>query len=263
MKNGGYEMEINEVIAIVTGGASGLGEATVRRIVANGGKAAIFDMNEERGAVLLSELGDEHAYFLKTDVANTEEVERNVKKVVDKWDSVNALVNCAGIATPGKVVSKGGPMALERFEQVIRVNLTGTFNVIRVAGAAMQKNEPNSDGERGVIVNTASVAAFEGQIGQAAYSASKGGVVGMTLPIAREFAPYGIRVMTIAPGLVETPLFGGLPEQARASLEALTLFPNRLGRPEEYAKLVESIVTNPLLNGEVIRLDGAIRMQPK
>ena len=255
-------MEMHEIIAVITGGASGLGEATTRRVVAAGGKVAIFDMNEERGKALVAELG-ERVLFLKTDVASAENVEANVAEAVSVFGKVNAVVNCAGIATPGKVVSKGGPMGLDRFEQVIRVNLTGTFNVIRMAAAAMMGNEPNADGERGVIVNTASVAAFEGQVGQAAYSASKGGVVGMTLPIAREFAGYGIRVMTIAPGLVETPLFAGLPEPARNALEELTLFPKRLGRPEEYARLVESIFTNPLLNGETIRLDGAIRMQPK
>ncbi|WOV87798.1 SDR family NAD(P)-dependent oxidoreductase [Sporosarcina oncorhynchi] len=256
-------MELRETIAIVTGGASGLGEATTRRIVAAGGKVMIFDQNEERGSALVHELGAHQVSFLKTDVASAEEVERHVAETVSIFGTVNALVNCAGIATPGKVVSKGGPMALERFTQLIQVNLIGTFNVIRVAAAAMMDNEPNEEGERGVIVNTASVAAFEGQIGQAAYSASKGGVVGMTLPIAREFAPYGIRVMTIAPGLVETPLFAGLPEPAQQALVDRTLFPKRLGKPEEYAKLVESIVTNPLLNGEVIRLDGAIRMQAK
>lgn len=255
-------MEIHEIIAIVTGGASGLGEATTRRIVAAGGKVAVFDMNEERGKALAAELG-ERVLFLKTDVSSAENVEANVAEAVSVFGKVNAVVNCAGIATPGKVVSKGGPALLDRFEQVIRVNLTGTFNVIRVAAAAMMVNELNTEGERGVIVNTASVAAFEGQIGQAAYSASKGGVVGMTLPIAREFAGFGIRVMTIAPGLVETPLFAGLPDPARNALEELTLFPKRLGRPEEYARLVESIFTNPLLNGETIRLDGAIRMQPK
>ena len=256
-------MEMQNIVAIVTGGASGLGEATTRRIVSNGGKVAIFDLNEERGRALVEELGEDHVLFLKTNVASGDEVERNVAEAVSVFGKLNTAVNCAGIATPGKVVSKGGPMPLDRFEQVIHVNLVGTFNVIRVAAAAMMENEPNADGERGVIINTASVAAFEGQIGQAAYSASKGGVVGMTLPIAREFASSGIRVMTIAPGLVETPLFAGLPEPAQNALVDMTLFPKRLGRPDEYAKLVESIVTNPLLNGEVIRLDGAIRMQPK
>ncbi len=256
-------MEMKKIIAIVTGGASGLGEATVRRIVNAGGKAAIFDRNEERGRALVSEFGEESVQFLETDVANAEEVEVNVASVKEKFGEITAVVNCAGIATPGKVLSRSGPMVLDQFEHVIRVNLIGTFNVIRVATAAMQGNEPNEEGERGVIVNTASVAAFEGQIGQAAYSASKGGVVGMTLPIARELAAFGIRVMTIAPGLVETPLFNGLPEAARTSLASMIPFPKRLGRPDEFASLVESIFTNTMLNGEVIRLDGAIRMQPK
>ena len=200
---------------------------------------------------------------MKTDVANAEEVEVNMAAVKETFGKINVVVNCAGIATPGKVLSRGGPMELDQFEQVIRVNLIGTFNVIRVAADAMQENEPNDEGERGVIVNTALWLRFEGQIGQAAYSASKGGVVGMTLPIARELAAFGIRVMTIAPGLVETPLFDRLPENARDSLASMVPFPKRLGRPDEYAKLVERIFTNTLLNGEVIRLDGAIRMQPK
>lgn len=251
---------MKEVVVVVTGGASGLGEATVRRIVDAGGKAAIFDVNEERGLALVKELG---GIFLKTDVANAEEVEANMAAVKSTFGKVNVVVNCAGIATPGKVLSKGGPMQLDRFEQVIRVNLIGTFNVIRVAADIMQNNEPNDEGERGLIINTASVAAFEGQIGQAAYSASKGGVASMTLPVARELARFGIRVMAIAPGLIETPMFAGLPENAQEALASMVPFPKRLGRPDEYAKLVESIVTNTLLNGEVIRLDGAIRMQPK
>lgn len=254
---------MGKITAIVTGGASGLGEATVRRIVNAGGKVAIFDRNEERGQALARELGEVSVLFIKTNVADAEEVEVNVASVKEKFGEVTAVVNCAGIATPGKVLSRSGPMVLDQFEHVIRVNLIGTFNVIRVAAAAMAGNEPNEEGERGVIINTASVAAFEGQIGQVAYSASKGGVVGMTLPIARELAAFGIRVMTIAPGLVETPLFDGLPEAARSSLASMVPFPKRLGRPDEYAKLVESIFTNTLLNGEVIRLDGAIRMQPK
>ena len=253
-------MNMQDIVAVVTGGASGLGEATVRRIVNAGGKAAIFDMNEERGTGLADELG---VIFLKTDVTNAEEVEVNMAAVKSSFGKVNVVVNCAGIATPGKVLSKGGPMQLNQFEQVIRVNLIGTFNVIRVAADAMQENVPNDEGERGVIINTASVAAFEGQIGQAAYSASKGGVASMTLPVARELARFGIRVMTIAPGLIETPMFAGLPKNAQDALASMVPFPKRLGRPDEYAKLVESIVTNTLLNGEVIRLDGAIRMQPK
>ena len=201
--------------------------------------------------------------YFQTNVTDAQQVEQHVAEVVAHYGKVNTLISCAGIATPGKVVSQKGPLALERFEQVIQVNLIGTFNVLRVAAHAMQQNEPNEEGERGVIINTASVAAFEGQIGQVAYSASKGGVVGMTLPIAREFARDGIRVMAIAPGLIETPLFEGLPEPARVSLASSVPFPNRLGKPSEYAQLVESILINPMLNGEVIRLDGAIRMQPK
>ena len=253
-------MDMQEVVAVVTGGASGLGEATVRRIAAAGGKVAIFDMNEERGFTLVEEL---QVLFFKTDVANEEEVETNMASVQLALGKVNVVVNCAGIATPAKIVSKAGPMKLDKFEQVIRVNLIGTFNVIRIAANVMQENEPNEEGERGIIVNTASVAAFEGQIGQAAYSASKGGVASMTLPIARELARYGIRVMAIAPGLLETPMLAGLPETVRIELASTVPFPKRLGRSDEYAKLVESIVTNTLLNGEVIRLDGAIRMQPK
>jgi len=256
-------MKTAEVIAIVTGGASGLGEATTRRLVAQGGKVAIFDLNEQRGRALVEELGHEHVVYFQTNVTDAQQVEQQVAEVITHYGKVNTLISCAGIATPGKVVSQKGPLALDRFEQVIQVNLIGTFNVLRVAAHAMQQNEPNEEGERGVIINTASVAAFEGQIGQVAYSASKGGVVGMTLPIAREFARDGIRVMAIAPGLIETPLFEGLPEPARVSLASSVPFPNRLGKPSEYAQLVESIVINPMLNGEVIRLDGAIRIQAK
>lgn len=256
-------MELSQTIAIVTGGASGLGEATARRLVEAGGKVAIFDLNEERGQALVKELGNTSAMYLQTNVAEARQVEQNVAKVVEHFGHVNVLVSCAGIATPGKVVSQKGPLALTQFEQVIQVNLVGTFNVLRVVAHAMQQNEPNAEGERGLIINTASVAAFEGQIGQAAYSASKAGVVGMTLPIAREFARDGIRVMAIAPGLIETPLLEGLPEGARVAIAASVPFPNRLGKPDEFAILVESIVRNPFLNGEVIRLDGAIRMQPR
>ena len=255
-------MKVSQTIAIVTGGASGLGEATTRRLVAAGGKVAIFDLNEERGQALVQELGSDVAYF-QTNVTDSQQVEQRVAEVVKHFGQVNVLVSCAGIAPPGKVVSKKGPLALSSFEQVIQVNLIGTFNVLCVVAHSMQQNEPNAEGERGVIINTASVAAFEGQIGQAAYSASKAGVVGMTLPIAREFARDGIRVMAIAPGLIETPLFEGLPEPARIALASSVPFPNRLGKPSEYAQLVESILTNSMLNGEVIRLDGAIRMQPR
>jgi NAD(P)-dependent dehydrogenase (short-subunit alcohol dehydrogenase family) len=256
-------MKLAEMKAVVTGGASGLGEATVRRIAKAGGQAAIFDLNKQRAEALIEELGENRVFYLETDVANAKQVESNVAQVIERLGSVTAVINCAGIGTPGKVVSKGEPMALEQFEKVINVNLVGSFNVIRIAAAAMQKNTPNGEGERGLIVSTASVAAYEGQIGQAAYSASKGGIVSMTLPIARELARDGIRVMAIAPGLMQTPMFDGLPEAAIASLSASVPFPARLGRPDEFAQLVESIAENTLLNGEVIRLDGAIRMQPK
>ncbi|WP_404336300.1 3-hydroxyacyl-CoA dehydrogenase [Planococcus rifietoensis] len=256
-------MDFSKVKAVVTGGASGLGEATVRHIAENGGRAVIFDLNEERAQQVMADFSEGQVSYFGTDVTNVLQVEGNVKMAVGQLGNVNLLVNCAGIGTPGKVVSKGQPLALERFEKVIQVNLVGSFNVLRAVAAAMQQNEPNQEGERGVIISTASVAAFEGQIGQAAYSASKGGIVSMTLPIAREFARDGIRVMAIAPGLMKTPMFDGLPESAIASLSATVPFPARLGHPAEYAKLVESIVENPLLNGEVIRLDGAIRMQPK
>ncbi|MFA1822844.1 SDR family NAD(P)-dependent oxidoreductase [Virgibacillus oceani] len=256
-------MLFKDTKAIVTGGASGLGEATVRNIVSSGGKAVIFDLNEEKANQVITELGNESVYFLATNVTNAEEVEANTNKAKAFLGSINMLVNCAGIATPGKVLSRKGTMELSQFEKVVQVNLIGTFNVIRVVSSYMADNEENEEKERGVIINTASVAAFEGQIGQAAYSASKGGVASMTLPIAREFASKGIRVMVIAPGLFETPMFEKLPESAKEALGKSVPFPNRLGLAGEYARLVESIVTNPMLNGEVIRLDGSIRMQPK
>ena len=256
-------MEFSKARAVITGGASGLGEATVRRIAESGGKAAIFDLNAERAKKLIEELGEESVIYKETDVTNAAQVEQNISETLEQFGSIDLVVNCAGIGTPGKVLSKGTPIALDQFEKVIKVNLVGSFNVIRVAAAAMQKNEPNEEGERGVIISTASVAAYEGQIGQAAYSASKGGVVSMTLPIARELARDGIRVMAIAPGLMETPMVEGLPDAAIASLSAAVPFPARLGKPAEYAQLVESITANPMLNGETIRLDGAIRMQPK
>ncbi|PAV30664.1 3-hydroxyacyl-CoA dehydrogenase [Virgibacillus profundi] len=256
-------MELNEVKAIVTGGASGLGEATIRNIVSAGGKAAIFDLNQERAKKLIAELGSDNVFFLATDVTSADQVEANTREVFETLGSINTLINCAGVATPGKILSRRGTMELSAFEKVIQINLIGTFNVIRVMASFMEKNNPNNETERGVIINTASVAAFEGQIGQAAYSASKGGVASMTLPLAREFAPKGIRVMAIAPGLFETPMFDELPEAAKETLGGSVPFPNRLGLPSEYAKLVEGILTNPMLNGEVIRLDGAIRMQTK
>ncbi|WP_430788704.1 3-hydroxyacyl-CoA dehydrogenase [Virgibacillus flavescens] len=256
-------MELRMVSAVVTGGSSGLGEACVRHIVEAGGRVAILDLNEEKANALINEIGTDRVLFKKTDVTSSEQVEKHIKEIVETFDGINGLINCAGIATPGKVLGKKGTMELEAFENVIKINLIGTFNVIRVASSFMQTNTPSVDGERGVIINTASIAAFEGQIGQAAYSASKGGVASMTLPLAREFAAHGIRVMTIAPGLFETPMFDTLPQAAKDGLGSMVPFPNRLGLPVEYAKLVESIMINPMLNGEVIRLDGAIRMAPK
>jgi len=255
-------MKCHEVIAIVTGGASGLGEATVRKIVEEDGRAVIFDVNDERGHALAEELGDNVGYT-RVDVTKEADVIAGLEQALAMFGSINVTINCAGIADASKVISKRGVHALALFEKVIAVNLIGTFNVIRLAAEKMQHNEPDEDGQRGVIINTASVAAFDGQIGQAAYSASKGGVAAMTLPIARELAEIGVRVMTIAPGLIETPMFASLPEPAREALAKMTPFPKRLGKPSEYALLVASIIQNGLLNGEVIRLDGAIRMQPK
>lgn len=255
-------MDLKQVVALVTGGASGLGEATIRRIVNDGGKAIILDLAVERGEKLAAELGGS-ALFFKTDVSSAESVQAALEQAVKVFGRINVVVNCAGIGVAEKVLGKKGPHSLESFLRTIQINLIGSFNVIRLAAEYMASNEPNAGNERGVIINTASVAAYEGQIGQAAYSASKGGIVGMTLPIAREMAAHGIRVMTIAPGLFETPMFEALPEEARKSLGAMTPFPSRLGYPEEFALLVKSIVENPMLNGTTIRLDGAIRMQPR
>ncbi|MFA5940933.1 MAG: SDR family NAD(P)-dependent oxidoreductase [Sinimarinibacterium sp.] len=255
-------MEIRNHVFVVTGGASGLGEATVRRFVAGGGKAVIADMNVERGEALARELG-ESARFVRCDVSQDADAKAAVSAATSAFGRIDGVVNCAGVGTPAKAVGKDGPLPLEQFEKVIRINLTGTFNMIRIAAAAMQAQAPGATGERGVIINTASVAAFDGQIGQPAYAASKAGVVGMTLPLAREFARAGIRVMTIAPGLFITPMMKGLPQEAQDSLGQQVPFPPRLGQPEEFAQLAQSIVENVMLNGETIRLDGAIRMAPK
>ena len=249
-------MRVEGKTFLVTGGGSGLGAATARRLAEGGAKSIILAdlaQNEEVG---------ENATFVETDVTDEGSVLATVEAARGSG-GLHGVVNCAGVGTPGKVVGRDGPLDLGAFTKVIQVNLIGTFNVIRLAAAAMQENEPDEEGERGVIVNTASVAAFDGQIGQGAYSASKGGVVSMTLPIARELARSGIRVATIAPGIFETPMLAGLPEEARESLGKQVPFPPRLGRPEEYAALVIHIVENTMLNGEVIRLDGAIRMAPR
>ncbi|UNL83541.1 3-hydroxyacyl-CoA dehydrogenase [Priestia koreensis] len=255
-------MKGNECRAFITGGASGLGEATIKMIIENGGKAVIADVAEEKAERLRKELGD-RVWFVKTDVTSENSVQEALQEAVNLMGEVNVVVNCAGIAIAEKVAGKRGVHSLESFSRTISINLIGTFNVIRLAAEKMIGNEPSDQGERGLIINTASVAAYEGQIGQAAYSASKGGVVGMTLPIARELASHGIRVVSIAPGLFHTPMFDALPEEARTSLGKTVPFPSRLGLPEEYAHLVKSIVENIMLNGETIRLDGAIRMAPK
>ena len=259
-------MQLQNSTAIITGGASGLGEATARLFISLGANIVILDLNENSGKSLETEFSGKLKFF-KTDVSDQIDVKLAIDSALETFGSIHIVVNCAGIAPARKIVGKAdgihGPHSLELFEKTIRINLIGTFNVIRLAAFAMEKNIPNSEGERGVIINTASVAAYDGQMGQAAYAASKGGIVSMTLPIARDLAKSGIRVMTIAPGLFETPLLLGLPEEAQISLGQQVPFPSRLGRPHEYALLVKSIVENPMLNGEVIRLDGAIRMGPK
>jgi 3-hydroxyacyl-CoA dehydrogenase / 3-hydroxy-2-methylbutyryl-CoA dehydrogenase len=255
-------MKIKDCIAVVTGGASGLGEACVRTIVEGGGKAAIFDLQADRAGKLISELGSS-VIFANTDVTSDESVQAAVSKTVAAFGGINVAINCAGVGDPAKLLSKKGPMPLSFFNRVVQINLVGTFNVIRLAVEQMVKNTPNENGEKGVIINTASAAAFDGQIGQPAYSASKAGVVGMTLPLARECADYGVRVMTIAPGLFNTPMLAILPEAAREALGKMVPFPSRLGDPSEYAMLCRHIIENPMLNGEVIRLDGAIRMAAK
>jgi NAD(P)-dependent dehydrogenase (short-subunit alcohol dehydrogenase family) len=247
---------------IVTGGASGLGAATVRHLAALGAHVLIADLNEQAGHALEREIGAA-ALFERVDVASEADAKHAVTASVQHFGALHGLVNCAGVATPGKVLGKEGPLALDTFERIVRINLIGTFNLIRLAAESMSTHAANAEGERGVIVNTASVAAFDGQIGQPAYAASKAGVVGMTLPIARELARFGIRIVTIAPGLFETPMMASLPKEAQESLGKSVPFPSRLGRPAEYAQLVQSIVENPMLNGETIRLDGALRMAPK
>ena len=256
-------MQLSDVRAVVTGGASGLGFAVAKHLVAQGGKVALFDVNAERGAAAVAELGAGNAHFFRTDVSDEAGVAANVQGAKDAMGGLNAAINCAGILGSGRVLGKEGAMPLSTFATTVMVNLVGSFNVAKAAAALMQANEPGEDGERGVIVNTASVAAYEGQIGQAAYAASKGGVVGMTLPMAREFARIGVRVMTIAPGVFHTPMVDGMPEAVYQSLCAQVPYPSRLGRPEEFAETVAFILKTRYLNGETIRIDGAIRMQPK
>ena len=255
-------MKAEKINAVITGGASGLGEATVRKIIDLGGTVTISDFKEERCINLSDELGKNCAYYI-TDVTNEESINKALLKSISNFGPINLVVNCAGIGVTNKVLSKEELHSTKIFEKVINVNLNGSFNVSKLAFSKMKDNPLGKNECRGVIINTASIAAFDGQIGQAAYSASKGGVVALTLPLAREFARYNIRICTIAPGLFETPMMAGLPEKAYQSLVESTVFPKRLGKPEEYAQLVISIFENNMLNGEVIRLDGSLRMAPK
>lgn len=252
-------MQIEGSVAVITGGASGLGGASARLLHASGARVVILDVNAEAGQALAAEFGA-NALYVHADVTSAASAEAAVNQARDTFGSVDVAINCAGIGTPGRVLSRQGVLPLDTFARVIQINLIGTFNIIRLAAAQMQANEPNRDGERGVIINTASIAAFDGQIGQPAYAASKAGVVGMTLPIARELASFGIRVMTIAPGVFDTPMLAGLPEAARQALAASVPFPPRLGQPDEYASMAKYIIESPMLNGETIRLDGALRM---
>lgn len=255
-------MNIKEAVIVITGGASGLGEACARNFLSLGAKIAILDFADERGKQIASELG-ENVLFCRTDVTQEQDVKAAVERTVDRFGAIHAAINCAGVGTPAKVLGKEGPMPMDHFNKVLQINLVGTMNVIRLAAQRMVENVPGEDGEKGVVINTASVAAFDGQIGQAAYSASKAAVAGMTLPIAREFAEYGIRVMTIAPGIFATPMLAGLPENVQEALGKMVPFPKRVGAPPEFAALVQHILENRMLNGEVIRLDGAIRMAAK
>jgi NAD(P)-dependent dehydrogenase (short-subunit alcohol dehydrogenase family) len=254
-------MDIGGKAFLITGAGSGLGEATAAALVEAGGRVLVADLQDDRGSTVAAALGGA-ARFVHTDVTDEASVQSAVEAAVEAFGSLHGAVNCAGVAIAQKVVGRAGPHPLDQFEWVIRINLIGTFNVIRLAAAAMSSNERDDGGERGVIVNTASIAAFDGQIGQAAYSASKGGVAGLTLPVARELGRSGIRVVTLAPGIFETPMMAMLPEQAREHLLEQTVFPRRLGEPPEFAALVRHVIENRMLNGEVIRLDGAIRMPP-
>jgi NAD(P)-dependent dehydrogenase (short-subunit alcohol dehydrogenase family) len=255
-------MQITDKTFLITGGASGLGRAAAEAILQGGGNVVLLDLNAEAGRATERSLGS-RVRFTQADVSSEEQVKAAIEAAVSAFNGLHGVVNAAGIGPAAKVLGRNGPHSLDMFEKTIRVNLVGTFNVIRLAAVVLTQNSPDESGERGVIINTASIAAFDGQIGQPAYAASKGGIVGMTLPIAREFAASGIRVVTIAPGIFDTPLLASLPEPARVSLGQQVPFPSRLGRPEEYGALARHIIENVMLNGEVIRLDGALRMAPK
>ena len=255
-------MKLSEAKAVVTGGASGLGFATAQRVIEAGGQVVLFDINDELGAESVAKLGD-RASYVSTDVSNEDSVKASIKQAAETMGGITLAVNCAGVADAGRALGREGPWPTANFNRVIQINLIGTFNVTKEAAAVMNANEPTDDGERGVIISTASIAAFEGQIGQAAYSASKGGVHAMMLPLAREFAQFGIRVNTIAPGIMLTPMMAGMPDEVQESLAAQVPFPKRLGKPEEYANTVAYIYETTYVNSETVRCDGAIRMQPK
>ena len=255
-------MKLSEAKAVVTGGASGLGFATAQRVIAAGGQVVMLDINDELGAESAAKLG-ERASYISTDVSNEDSVKAAIQKAKETMGGITLAVNCAGVADAGRALGREGPLPIANFNRVIQINLIGTFNVTKEAAAVMNENEPNEDGERGVIISTASIAAFEGQIGQAAYSASKGGVHAMMLPIAREFANFGIRVNTVAPGIMLTPMMTGFSQEVQDSLAAQVPFPKRLGKPEEYANAVQFIYETAYVNSETIRCDGAIRMQAK
>ena len=257
-------MDVNGKVAVVTGGASGIGQAVARRIAGASGKVVIFDLNEEAGNAMVAELGADHCVFANVNVVDEASVKSGIEAAVAGFGAIHVCVNCAGIGNAAKTLGKDGPFPLDLWNKVISINLTGSFNVLRLCAEVMAKNEPvTDDGGRGVIINTASIAAYEGQMGQAAYSASKGGIVGMTLPIARDLSSLGIRVNTIVPGLINTPLFNGLTPEFVESLSQSVLYPKRLGRPEEIAQLAAAIIDNDYINGECIRMDGGIRMQPR
>ena len=255
-------MQIENNVFLISGGGSGLGAATAAMLVQGGAKVVIADINQEAGAALATQLGA-NARFVATDVCSEASATAAVNTAITAFGGLHGLINCAGVAPAKRILGKEGPSALEDFSRVVQINLIGTFNMMRLAADAMNKGEPNADGEHGVIINTASVAAFDGQIGQAAYASSKGGVVALTLPAARDLARHGIRVMTIAPGIMETPMLLGMPEEVQDALGKMVPFPPRLGKPAEFAALVKTIVETTYLNGEVIRLDGAIRLAPK